>query len=212
MITRILLTSYPWLVSFSVTDESDTFWAALRFAFHPKPSRQMAVPVGAPESLPSGFPYLELLRAGILGSSRQGSNTGLPTHKRGDWVTSHHCTSVFPSVNGASCPDFPGLLWRDNQIMYLTHQVRAGTWKPSASTNSSLLCHPATTFLVPILYHSPMDTPFSETEVFAGAETEEPTWALWWNLGPVVSNAALKTKFCQQGRSCVTCPHHKRKK
>lgn len=43
MITRILLTSYPWLVSFSVTDESDTFWAALRFAFHPTPSRQMAV-------------------------------------------------------------------------------------------------------------------------------------------------------------------------
>lgn len=43
VITRILLTSYPWLVSFSVTDESDTFWAALRYAFHPKPSRQMAV-------------------------------------------------------------------------------------------------------------------------------------------------------------------------
>lgn len=44
MITRILLTSYPWLASFSVTDESDTFFEeALRFAFHPKPSRQMAV-------------------------------------------------------------------------------------------------------------------------------------------------------------------------
>ena len=67
-------------------------------------------PVEGPESLPSGVPYLELLRTGILGSSRPDSNTGLPTHKRGYWVTSHHCTSVFPSVNGASRPDFPGLL------------------------------------------------------------------------------------------------------
>ena len=112
-------------------------------------------------------------------------------------VTQFFQTSVFPSVNGASRPDFPGLLWKDNQIMQLTHQVRAGTWEPSASTKSSLLCHPATTFLVPILYRSPLDIPLSETEVFAGAETEEPTWALWRNLGPVVSNAALKTKFCQ---------------